>query len=33
MVSWHSMAACEALIAGVPSFASEHSPQVEYLIV
>ena len=26
MVSWHSMAACEALIAGVPSFTSEHSP-------
>jgi hypothetical protein len=26
MVSWHSMAACEAVIAGVPSFTSEHSP-------
>ena len=26
MVSFHSMAACEAVIAGVPSFASEHSP-------
>ena len=33
MVSWHSMAACEALIAGVPSFTSEHSPanRVSYL--
>tara|TARA_B100000287_G_C20522954_1_gene737733 strand:- start:133 stop:1008 length:876 start_codon:yes stop_codon:yes gene_type:complete len=26
MVSWHSMAACEAVIAGIPSFTSEHSP-------
>ena len=26
MVSWHSMCAVEAVVRGIPSFTSEHSP-------
>ena len=26
MVSWHSMCAVEAVLNGIPSFTSEHSP-------